>query len=1014
MRSLKNKIWLIPLLLFTGFTVTYGQYFGRNKPKYQKFDFEVLQTPNFDIYHYLDNDTTIEDLGVLSERWYKRHQKVLEDTFKQKNPLIVYNHHAEFQQTDVISGMVGVGTGGVTEALKNRVVFPFMFTNKQTDHVLGHELVHAFQFHLITKGDSTNLSSLRNLPLWLVEGLAEYMSIGREDPHTAMWMRDAVLNEDIPTLKDLTQKPNKYFPYRYGQAFWSFVTGVWGDEVIRPLYLETAKYGYEMAIKNVLGVNAETLGNMWKTKLINTYRPLMNDTTSVVGKLMFDEENAGRLNFMPTLSPDGKYMVFTSERDLISIDMFLVNTETGKVIRKLSKGTMKMMVDDYNYLESPGTFSPDGSRFAFNVITKGINKLMIVNTSNGKTIETLEIPGLESFTTPSWAPDGEHVLVSGLKNGYSDLYLFNINTKEVKNLTNDRYSDIQPAWSADGNTIAFVSDRGSGTDLEELYYGNFKISFLDLLTGKIQVMDKFPGADNMNPQFAKDGTVYFLSNADGFRNIFSYDPITGATYRLTRYFTGISGITETTPALSVAREADKISYSIYKDGRYSIYNANSNDFEPEKFDFYQVSLRASTLPPGDTLSGKRLVMQPDNAVVKEIDDSEFEEKAYEPKFGLSYIGNTGGIGIGTSAMGTGMSGGVNMLFSDMLNDHMLFGGLQVNGEIYDFGGQFAYLNRKSKIYWGGSISHIPFRLMGYGLGKDTLNLEGEEVEVDKLTYLMDRIFQDQVSAFAQLPFSQTLRLEGGVSFSRYSFRRDAYNNYFYQGLQLGQDREKLESPEGFNLGQVHLAYVGDNSQFGLTSPINGQRFRFQVEKVFGANDYYGVLADYRKYIFIKPFTFAFRGLHYGRYGGNAENGFFNRLSLNNDFLVRGYNAGSFVSEGGGDNVLNVNNLQGNSIAVANAEIRFPLTGPEKLALFKSGFLFSDLNLFADAGIAWDSDRNIEMSWEPKYNASTPIVSAGASVRINLFGYLVLEPYYAIPFQRNTGGVTGLIISAGGF
>ena len=122
-----------------------------------------------------------------------------------------------FSKTNAISGSVGVGTGGVTEAFKNRVILPIAMTNQQTHHVVGHELVHAFQYNMILNGDSTNLRNLGNLPLWMVEGLAEYLSIGSVDAHTAMWMRDAVLHDDFPTFKQLNNP--KYFPYRYGQMF---------------------------------------------------------------------------------------------------------------------------------------------------------------------------------------------------------------------------------------------------------------------------------------------------------------------------------------------------------------------------------------------------------------------------------------------------------------------------------------------------------------------------------------------------------------------------------------------------------------------------------------------------------------------------------------------------------------------------------------------------------------------------------------------------------------------------
>ena len=180
-----------------------AQYFGRNKPVYQQLDFKVVETPHFKIYQYLNNPDKTQELSQAAELWYAMHQAVLRDTFTERNPMIVYNDHAGFQQTNVIQGDINVGTGGVTEGLRNRVIFPVAATNQQTHHVLGHELVHAFQYHMILQGDSTNIQNFANLPLWMVEGLAEYMSVGRIDAHTALWMRDAVQNDELPRIKDL-------------------------------------------------------------------------------------------------------------------------------------------------------------------------------------------------------------------------------------------------------------------------------------------------------------------------------------------------------------------------------------------------------------------------------------------------------------------------------------------------------------------------------------------------------------------------------------------------------------------------------------------------------------------------------------------------------------------------------------------------------------------------------------------------------------------------------------------
>jgi len=137
MKNLNTKAALlavITLLQVSTFT-TYAQSFGRNKPSYKKFKFEVARSPHFEIHHYLKNDTMINYFTGWAEEWYHMHQRIFKDTFRIKNPIILYAYHADFQQTNAISSIISEGTGGVTESLKQRVIMPFAPTLYQSDHV---------------------------------------------------------------------------------------------------------------------------------------------------------------------------------------------------------------------------------------------------------------------------------------------------------------------------------------------------------------------------------------------------------------------------------------------------------------------------------------------------------------------------------------------------------------------------------------------------------------------------------------------------------------------------------------------------------------------------------------------------------------------------------------------------------------------------------------------------------------------------------------------------------------
>lgn len=997
-----------------------AQYFGRNKPRYEDFDFKVIQTPTFEIYHYLDNPELEEFLANQAEHWYQLHQAALGDTFTQKNPLIFYNDHPDFQQTNAIGGSIGVGTGGVTEGFKNRVIMPLAMSNAQTKHVLGHELVHAFQYHMIINGDSTSLRNLGNIPLWMVEGLAEYMSIGRVDANTSLWMRDAVLNDNVPELKELNNP--QYFPYRWGQAFWAFVAGLKGDQIIEPLFVSTAKHGLKVAIQREVGMSMDDLSKLWVGTIKKHYGEFMKGRKEdPVGKpLVTAQKEGGRLNIAPVLSPNGKYVAFLSEKGLFGIDLYVANAVTGEVIKKVHSSTKGGHLDDLSFIENAGAWSPKSDKLAIVGVSKGSN-VLVIKDLNGKLVESFPIPEVPAFGNPAWAPDGKSIVVAGLKNGQVDLFQVFLKNKKVVQLTDDRYSEMHPSWKVDGSQLVFSTDQKSMENGDARW--TFGLATLDMVSGRKTLLNLFDGADNLNPIFDRNENILFLSDRDGFRNLYQYEPATGKLFQQTDLLTGISGITMYAPAISasVKGKRDRVLYTHYYGGKYGIYRAKAEDFLHKEVNPDSIDLAAATLPRVNSQA-------PDivEANLPKLDElpglqaSQMRPIEYKPKFKLDYIGGGAGVGIVNNpnfgGARSGLAGGADMIFSDILGDHQLYTGVFLNGELLDAGASIAYLNRKKRFNWGIGLSHLPFSNGRFGfVGNEQLPIENPP---DALFghYILDRIrtFEEKLSVFAQLPFSKNLRLEGGLSAAYYSNRIDRFDQYFDQfGNIVYEEREKISEEEAGlnlfsgNLASANIGIVGDNSYFGITSPVKGHRFRISAERNFGDFNFTNVTIDLRKYMHLKPVTFAVRGMHIGRYGEDANS--FNKQFVGFPWFVRGYefNSANTILQ---QNNRSINELIGSKMLVGNFEVRMPFTGPEGLSVIKSKFLLSELSFFVDGGMAWDTFG--EETANDRAFDFNPLFSAGASVRINVFGALILEPYYAFPLLQETKGTFGLNIVPG--
>ena len=1035
------SVFIVIALLTLPVSQVSAQNFGQNKVRYKNLDFKVYKTPHFEIYYYIKNDSLVKRFAQESELWYTLHQQVFRDTFKRPNPIIIYADHPDFQQTTAIDGEIGVGTGGVTEGLKNRVVMPLQETNQTTRHVIGHELVHAFQYHSLLDNDSTSFAEINNLPLWMIEGMAEYLSLGKKDAYTAMWMRDAYLNKDIPSIKDLTET-NKYFPYRYGEAFWSYIGSTYGDTIIVPFFKNVARYGLDYGIRKTFGYDEKTLSSLWKSSIQTMYKPYLKDTSQVpAGKRLIDFHNSGEMNVAPSISPDGKYLTFLSEKNLFTIDLYLADAHTGRVIKKLTSKISNTHIDEFNFIESAGAWSPDSKRFAFSVFGGGRNKLIIVDALSGKPVDEISMGKAEQFSYVTWSPNGQDIVFSGMAEGESDLYSYNLRTKKLTQLTNDKFSDYQPSFSHDGSKIVFASDRTT-FDKSLAQTITFNLAVMDVTTGKVTDINVFNGANNLNPQFSSDDKqIYFLSNRDGFRNLYRYTLADGKVEQMTDLFTGISGITEYAPALSISNN-DDVAYSYYRAQKYALYNAKVSDFKPVIVDPQALNFDAAMLPPLRATGVDLINSNLNNYLAyQKFPADSIKNIKYRPQFKLDYLASSGvGVGVNTQ-YGAGLSSGIQGIFSDILGRNQLYVGAAVNGTIYDFGGQFAYINQKSRWNFGAAISHIPYQ---FGIGtitKPTQNVNGKDRTVYSYNTDIIRNFQDGANVFTSYPLSKVTRVEfgGGVSYNY--FRVDRYSDIYvvdtnrvtgkpdtYTKTFIGTDKTKVSNEEesaitnynlkAYALYSASIGLVGDNSFFGIAAPLDGFRYRISSDFNFGTYRFIAPTIDLRKYVRVKPVTFAARLYGYGRFANNGNTNTLYPIYLGYPYLIRGYEAQSFYNSNKiATNNFTINQLFGNRIAVGNFEVRLPFTGPEKLSVIKSKLLFTDLNFFFDAGLAWNSGDKITFGSNPEIIGTTAIIdpdtnkptntysrvpatSAGVSLRINVFGAFILEPYLAIPFQRN--------------
>jgi Tol biopolymer transport system component len=979
-----------------------GQYFGQNKVQYEPHDFKVLKTPRFDVYYYDQERQGAVDAGRMAERWNTRHSKVLAWQLSPNQPVILYDSPIAFQSTTVLPGFIGEGTGGVTEALRRRVVMPLAGPLAETDHVLGHELVHAFQYDIAARAGprgGSGAPGLISMPLWFIEGMAEYLSLGAKDPLTAMWMRDAVRREEIPSIDQLNNP--KYFPYRYGQAFWAFVGGRYGDEAIGKIFKVSGTAGVEAAISRVLGISAAELSKQWRAALIDEYEPVLKLTQRAedTARVLIPAKREGDLNVGPAVSPDGSRMMLFSQRDIFSIDIYLADATTGKFERRITKAAVDPHLNSLGFINSAGSWSADGREFAYPTISNGRAQLAIYDVQAHQTVRRINLPQFGEIQSPTWSPDARQIAFAALVGGLNDLYVIDLKSSQVRRLTKDEFGDFQPAWSPDGTRIAFVTDRFT-SELDDLSFGQYRLGLIDVASGAVQEGPGFRTGKHINPQWSPDSrSLYFISDRDGISNIYRVSLAGRDLYQLTNLQTGVSGITALSPALSVASKADRILFSVFSTGNYGIFAIDEPGPLSGRPPTDTVApLNAGLLPPRIRTSQAvaTLLAQPHVGLVN---PAAFRVTPYRARLSLDYIAPPS-VGIGISNFGTMVSGGAAFYFSDILGYHNLMTAVESTTFSEDarlansISGIVAYQNQRHRWTWGAIGGQIPYLTGGYG--QAIANVDGQPTILEQsiLFWQINR----QAAGIVTYPFNRAQRVEFSAGFQNISYDARLTTNAFsaITGEFLGQQKQDLPKPNNINLGFASTALVYDTSVFGGTSPVAGQSYRLEFGGFSGTLTYTTALADYRRYFRIsRALTLAFRGLHYGRYGGGSNDARLEDLFLGYPTLVRGYDPGSFDPRECGPQSQTTgtcpvfDRLIGNRIAVGNAELRIPLLG--FLGVIPSRTLPPvEIAPFYDAGIAWNRRQQVPRR---------AIRSWGASLRLNVFGFAVAQISYVHPVDR---------------
>jgi WD40 repeat protein len=490
----------------------YVPYFGKNRVKYDKFDWHIYQTDHFEIYFYPELEPHLERITSYLESAYQRISSELRHELPERAKVVIFKTQSEFQQQDISGEELPEGVLAFAEPYRDRLVFPIDEPPDQLYRLITHELTHIFEFDVIPRG---LLGS--SIPLWVDEGLANYMA-GYWNVLDLMQVRDAALSDNVPRMSEFDAQPlSGRIPYSMGHAAFEFISSKWGQDGLRSFLFSLRKNiigGGESAFEEALRLKPDEFDEEFDRYIKERFRPFRDkERPSDYGRDLAPRRD--RTNYSTVLSiepsPIGDTIaaVVGNTRDQ-ELDIILLSAKDGQFIKNLTKGF------DFNrgfeYISTAGglrgnlvpwiTWSPKNDRLAYFARTEKSKTLVIQDVVTGKTVQKIELKTVDGPESAAFSPDGMKVAFSGLQGAVGDIFVIDLSTRQITNVTKDAFADYAPAFSPDGQTIVYAA-RISGNDKL------FKVS----VNGGAKTQLTFGTHDDTAPKFLDANTLVFTSTA---------------------------------------------------------------------------------------------------------------------------------------------------------------------------------------------------------------------------------------------------------------------------------------------------------------------------------------------------------------------------------------------------------------------------------------------------------------------------------------------------------------------
>ncbi len=730
-------------LTIAGARTTSAQY---NHVVVKDFRWKIRSTAHFDIYYYEGSAALVPHAAEILEKAFATVPKKLGIAFEppvwasksarrkarwKRRPFFLYASPNDFEQSNI--AQVGDGTGGITEPFKNRFMVYNNGEAQWLDEVITHEFTHIMQYYVLISGFWKTGKIIKTIvyPLWMMEGQPDWVTDYAEPAIEESLVRDAATSDGLIPLTKLEHfghlKPHQItLAYHEGAEAIEFIADQYGQgKVGDMLKLFDTALEINQVLGPLVGLDIFQFDAKFREYETAKYarvarRERLREPEFFGEALTHTSDDIPQFNTSPVFSPDFKTMYYvTTKSDIDPPQVWEMDLRSGRA-RKLPHVPYtpieNIPMGNFANLSRILSISRDGRRLVFAGTKNHQDAIFLYDTKDERLLK-IALPAFQTINQPAISPDGSLVAFSGMKDGFTDIYTYDLNTGRVENLTQDPNDDQMPTFAPDGRSIVYSSEIGDPLHPYDFQRRLFRLDLRDHTETELENC----GAQARDPVVSTDAThVLFVRDDGHFSEIDELDLATGRVAQRTRSL-GASF----TPAYG---PDGQIAFAALRRGNVHIYMGPRSDFLDEPLP--QVSPQAPD-PAKFSLPGMGAVA-PSTATVA-IGPArdyhfDFSTDLFIPALFYSSIG-----GFFSTEYWQG---------SDMTGNHQASALADLSGSDYDYQATYSYARFRPQLV--GGVSGYSYHDLVDSSSGHSYN-QSEAVEFGGVSYPFDRYHSAQVT-----------------------------------------------------------------------------------------------------------------------------------------------------------------------------------------------------------------------------------------------------------------------------